>query len=240
MAAKRTTPVFGQQALVTSERTGNTVANLLRLAILEGRLAPGEVLQEVQLGQELGISRTPIREALIELRNEGLLETTPTRRIAVRSYTGDELRDIYDLRATLEGFAAKMAALRSNDALLRRLDESNARFHAIASDGSDEDVTSQLIVENMSFHDVIATAAGIARLQKMIEQVMTIPRRYRAYAAYVPEHREVVVRDHRAITEAIRQGDGDAAGRQMEDHVRWTGAVAVAAQAAYDADQAAL
>lgn len=221
--------MFGAQPIITSERAGNAVANLLRLAILEGRLQPGEVLQENTLAEELGISRTPVREAIIELRNEGLVESTATRRAVVRSYSADELRDIYSLRAALEGFAAQLAASRANETVIRRMDESNARFAEMIQRGG-EHIDADLITENLDFHDIVAEASEIPRLNKMINQVMVIPRRYRAYAAYTPERRTIVLKDHQEITDAIRNRDPVTARDLMEKHVLWTGNVAVDAQ----------
>jgi GntR family transcriptional repressor for pyruvate dehydrogenase complex len=77
---------------------------------------------------------------------------------------------------------------------------------------------------------VIAEAAGMPRLQKMIDQVMVIPKRYRAYAAYVPKHRRTVLEHHRGIAEAVRRREPAAAGSLMGEHVRWTGDIAVEAQ----------
>jgi DNA-binding GntR family transcriptional regulator len=214
--------------ILGSERAGNLIAHEIRRAILEGRLAPGDVLREEQLARELGTSRTPVREALIELRNEGLVEARATQRAVVRAYNASELHDIYGLRAALEAYAACLAAERATPATNRELAASVDRFHELAQRGGD--IVNELVAENLVFHGVIAEATGVPRLQKMIDQVMVIPKRYRAYAAYTPEHRGTVENDHRAIADAIRRRDADAAGRLMEQHVRWTGEIAVAAQ----------
>jgi DNA-binding GntR family transcriptional regulator len=219
-------PTFGGP-IVPAERTGNLIAHEIRRAILEGRVEPGDVLREEQLARELGTSRTPVREALIELRNEGLVEATTTRRAVVRAYTAEELLDIYELRAALEAHAAATAAERAGPEAVRELEASIERFHELAAE---EDAIAELVAENLVFHGVIADATGVVRLRKMIDQVMVIPKRYRAYAAYVPEHRGTVERDHRAIAEAIARRDRDEAGALMGAHVRWTGLTAVDAQ----------
>jgi DNA-binding GntR family transcriptional regulator len=221
-------PTFGGPILAT-ERAGNLIAHEIRLAILEGRLEPGDVLREEQLARELGTSRTPVREALIELRNEGLVESQATRRAVVRAYNAAELHDIYTLRAALEAHAARLAAERGTEETSRELAASNDRFHELAERAAADELA-ELVSENLVFHGVIAEATGVPRLQKMIDQVMVIPKRYRAYAAYVPEHRRTVEEDHRRIAEAIGRRDAEAAGRLMDAHVRWTGEIAVAAQ----------
>jgi DNA-binding GntR family transcriptional regulator len=218
-------PIFGR--IAPSERAGNLIAHELRRAILEGRIEPGDVLREEQLARELGTSRTPVREALIELRNEGLVESRATRRAVVRAYTAAELNDIYGLRAALEAHAARLAAERATEVTIRQLDESIDRFHELAE--RESDIVTALVEENLTFHAVIADAADLPRLKKMIDQVMIIPKRYRAYAAYVPEQRGTVELHHRQVADAIRRGDGDAAATLMDVHVRWTGEVAAAA-----------
>jgi DNA-binding GntR family transcriptional regulator len=220
-------PIF-DQPILAAERAGNLIAHEIRRAIIEGRIEPGEVLREEQLARELGTSRTPVREALIELRNEGLVEAQQTRRAVVRAYTAEELHDIYGLRAALEAHAGRLAAERATPATVAELAASIERFHELAA-APPEDVNG-LVTENLVFHGVIADATGVPRLKKMIDQVMVIPKRYRAYAAYVPEHRATVERDHAAIAAAIRDRDGIAAARLMDEHVRWTGRIAVAAQ----------
>lgn len=215
------------QSIAATERAGNMIAHEIRRAILEGRIEPGDVLREEQLARELGTSRTPVREALIELRNDGLVEARATQRAVVRAYTADELHDIYALRAALEAHAASLAAYRATSAQHDELEASNERFHELTRQKGD--IVNDLVAENLVFHGIISDATGVPRLRKMIDQVMVIPRRYRAYAAYAPEHRGTVENDHRAIAAAIRSGDTSGAGDVMGQHVLWTGEVAVGA-----------
>lgn len=219
-------PIFGRP-IVPSERAGNLIAVEIRRAIVEGRIEPGDVLREEQLAKELGTSRTPVREALIELRNEGMVEARATRRAVVRAYTAEELHDIYGLRAALEAYSARLAATRAGPAMVRELDASIERFHELA--GHEGDLINDLVSENLVFHALISDATVVPHLKRMIDQVMVIPRRYRAYAAYVPEHRGTVEEHHRWIADAIRARDADRAAATMEQHVRWTGDIAVAA-----------
>src|ERR1700674_2295186 len=83
---------------------------LIREAIIDGRLNPGERLKEEELARELGISRTPVREALLILQAEGLVDGAPNRRALVRSHDADDLEALYQFRALLEGYAARRAA----------------------------------------------------------------------------------------------------------------------------------
>ena len=229
MSIRGDRPFLGEQPALSTERTSGVIVRLIRDAIVQGRLQPGETLVEVELAREHGTSRPPVREALIQLRQEGLVEGGANRPAAVRSYTAAELHDIYGIRAALEGFAASRAAIRGGAPLARELDASNDRFHALAV--QEGDVVDALVRENLTFHGLIAEGAGIPRLGEMIDQVMAIPRRYRAYAAYTVEARVTVEADHRAITEAIRDENETAAQNLITEHVLWTGRVAVGAQA---------
>ena len=183
-------------------------------------------MREEQLAKELGTSRTPVREALIELRNEGMVEARATRRAVVRAYTAEELHDIYGLRAALEAYSARLAATRAGPAMVRELDASIERFHELA--GHEGDLINDLVSENLVFHALISDATVVPHL-KRIRPGDGDPRRYRAYAAYVPEHRGTVEEHHRWIADAIRARDADRAAATMEQHVRWTGDIAVAA-----------
>src|ERR687884_94343 len=101
---------------------------VIREAIVDGRLAPGARLKEEELARELGISRTPIREALLILQAEGLVDAAPNRGATVRAHTAQDLDDLYQLRALLEGFAARRAAARLTAEQLEELWASCDRF----------------------------------------------------------------------------------------------------------------
>src|SRR4029077_11389899 len=101
---------------------------LIREAILDGRLPPGHRLKEEELARELGISRTPVREALLVLQTEGLIDAAPNRGAVVRSHDSDDLEDLYQLRALLEGYVARRAAAHITQAAVEGLWASCERF----------------------------------------------------------------------------------------------------------------
>src|SRR3954447_1524258 len=113
------------------EKTSVSAAGVLREAIISGDLAPGQVLGEEQLGRQLGISRTPVREALVLLRSEGLVDTPPNRPAIVRNFDRDDLHEIYSIRAVLEGYAARLAAERLTDQDLATLERTCERYHEL-------------------------------------------------------------------------------------------------------------
>jgi DNA-binding GntR family transcriptional regulator len=190
-------------------------AELIRAAIVEGRLEPGQRLKEEELARELGISRTPVREALLVLQTEGLLEAAPNRGAAVRTFDADDLDDLYQLRAVLEGFAARRAAARITDEEVSELRESCERFDALrAADDVDD-----LVQENVRFHDVILGAARSERLAQLVRGVIQLPLVYRSYVWYSPEQKLISEHYHRQLTAALAAHDTERAESLMKEHV---------------------
>ena len=188
---------------------------LIRAAIIDGRLEPGRRLKEEELARELGISRTPVREARLVLQTEGLLESAPNRGATVRTYEAADLDDLYQLRALLEGFAARRAAARISPADLDRLRESCERFVALRA----EDDVTDLVRENLSFHNVILEAAGSERLVQMVRKVIELPLVYRSYVWYSPEQKLISEHYHRQLTAALTAHDAERAELVMKEHI---------------------
>ena len=211
--------LFTESERQVPEKTSVAIARAIRAAILDGRLAPGEFLRESQLAASLGTSRTPIREALIMLEREGLVQGSPNRGSTVRRYDRGDLEDLYNIRAALEGHSAREAASRIDHQAIEELRESCDRFKAIRS-ARRVDVAA-LADENMVFHDIILRAAGSERLARMVGEVTALPSIHKSYAAYTAEHRGIVEQAHREITSALRAGDANAAADLMHAHVIW-------------------
>jgi DNA-binding GntR family transcriptional regulator len=201
------------------EKTSVAIARAIRAAILDGRLAPGEPLRESQLAESLGTSRTPIREALILLEREGLVQGTPNKGSTVRMYDREELEDLYNIRAALEGHAAREAARRVDDEAILLLEDSCDRFRKLRR--SKNIRVPDLTNENMVFHDIILRAAGSGRLARMVAEVTALPSIQKAYMSYTDAHRKTVEEAHRAITAALKARDGEAAAELMQAHVLW-------------------
>jgi len=188
---------------------------LIRAAIVDGRLEPGRRLKEEELARELGISRTPIREALLMLQAEGLVDAVPNRGAVVRVHTPEDLDDLYQLRALLEGYAARRAAGRLTDEQLGTLQESCERF-----DGLDPDRDLREVVrENMLFHSTILAAAGSSRLESMVRRVIELPLVYKSYIWYSPDQQRISVHYHRQIVKALVARDAERAELVMKEHV---------------------
>jgi DNA-binding GntR family transcriptional regulator len=187
---------------------------VIRDAIAEGRLEPGERLKEEELAREFGISRTPIREALLMLQAEGLVAAAANRGASVRSYRADDLDDMYTLRALLEGHAAQRAAGTITPDQLQVLQESVERFVQLRLDDIGE-----LVKENAVFHDTILDAARSERLPGMVRQVILLPMQYKSWMWYSRKQLELSCHYHQKILEALEARDAERAGGLMKAHV---------------------
>jgi DNA-binding GntR family transcriptional regulator len=188
---------------------------LIREAILDGRLEPGSRLKEEDLARELGISRTPVREALLMLLAEGLVVATPNRGAMVRVHDAEDLDDLYQLRALLEGHATRRAATRISDEEVAQLRESCDRFEEL----NPEETLRELVRENLFFHNTILEVAGSARLAAMVRKVIELPLVYKSYIWYSPDQKRISVHYHRQIVNALAMRDAERAELVMKEHV---------------------
>ena len=173
-----------------------------------------ERLKEEELAREFGISRTPIREALLVLQAEGLVAAAANRGASVRSYRADDLNDMYLLRGLLEGHAAQRAAATITPDQLQVLRESVERFVQLRL----EDV-GELVKENAVFHDTILDAARSERLHAMVRQVVPLAMQYRSWMWYSQKQLELSCHYHRKILEALEAQDAQRAEGLMKAHV---------------------
>jgi DNA-binding GntR family transcriptional regulator len=188
---------------------------LIREAIIEGRLEPGRRLKEEELARELGISRTPVREALLMLQAEDLVVATPNRGATVRVHDAKDLHDQYELRALLEGFATRRAAERITKEEVELLSESCSRFAKLSRD----DDLRGVVRENLFFHNTILTLADSARLTALVRKVIELPLVYNSYRWYSGDQMQISVHYHRQIVTALADGDADRAELIMREHV---------------------
>lgn len=197
--------------------TEQTLAQLRR-AIMDGNLEPGARLQEVELAAQLGVSRTPIREALRTLSSEGLVEILPNRGARVARWSVEDLTETYELRILLEGRAAERAAGRMSPAELDRLAELCDQMDACAQRGGAHDLLT-LSDLNSRFHRSVIDAANSPRLATMLSSVVQVPLVMRTFARYTPDALARSMGHHRELTAAIRAGVPEWAGSVMRSHI---------------------
>lgn len=199
-----------------TRNASTAVTELIRQAIIDGRLPPGRRLKEEELARDLGISRTPVREALLMLNAEGLVDVAPNRGAAVRSHSAEDLDDLYQLRALLEGYSTRRAATRLSDEAIRGLRESCDRFERLLDTGSE---MAELVKENLFFHQTILEGAGSSRLVTMVRQVIELPLVYRSYVWYSPEQQRISGHYHEQISRALEARDAERAELVMKEHI---------------------
>jgi DNA-binding GntR family transcriptional regulator len=187
-------------------------ANELRDRILTGRLQPGTRLDLDEITQEFGISRTPVREALLELSYEGLVVVTPRSGITVIGLTPEDAVDNFAVLAALAGKAAEWATARITAPQLAELHEL-----ADAIDGSGD-----LVAANRRFHRALNRASGSPRLLTYLRQAARVVPE--SYFELFPEQERRARTEHAALLEAIGRGDGVAARTIAEAHVLDAGA----------------
>lgn len=197
-----------------------TAFERLRRLILEGEYGPDERLVEEQLAERLGVSRTPVRQALTMLESEGLVEISPNRGATVCSFGIEEVRDIYDLRAVLEGYAARRAAEKIKKQELRKLHSMSYDMENLAGRFPDhQEEIRQLVSINQEFHDAIVVASRNKRLEFLIRRTVEVPLMFKAFYWYTPHERTVSNHYHRQILHALEGGDGERAELVMREHV---------------------
>ena len=179
--------------------------------ILEGRLDGDSRLTEDFLSRQLGISKSPIREALNRLEAEGLIRIEPRRGAYLRAFSLQDINELYDLREALETHVARTAKL--SGGLVSNLKQSVKRMRKHLKDND----KARYIEEDMQFHAELAAATGNDRLSKTLENVQNqiwIFRRktYDLSSSSAPDH-------HEAIIEALEKGDRAAAEESMRDHI---------------------
>src|SRR4051812_7807062 len=181
------------------------VRDLLEEAILEGELKPGERLRAEALAQRFGTSRTPIREALLQLEAHGLVEVEPNRGAVVKTFDRDDLRDLYEVRALIEPRAAARAATRISP-------QNVARLEALC------EVEDQLIA-NEEFHRIILDAAESPRLTVAMRAATGIPRAFRTVFWHDERQKAESLMCHRRLVSAFQTRDTDLAEATMRMHI---------------------
>ncbi len=190
--------------------TGQHYARL-RADVLDGEFARDELLQESVLGTRYGVSRTPVREALVRLEQDGLLERVP-RGYRVRSGTPEDVLDIYDARTALEGVAAASAAERRSPLELARLESLHADV-----EGADPDEQRRL---NLLWHQALWAASRNATVTGLLERLTAQLRIYDGRRTESAPDLSASRSEHAAVLDAVRARDGEAARVAIAGHLQ--------------------
>ena len=195
------------------------IATQLRGAIVSGDLPAKTRLMEPELARRLGVSRTPLREAIRQLEAEGFLSTIPRMGTFVAEVTARDLEDVYAIRAVLEGLAARQAAEQTDETSAAALRSLLAELALKTADYREYHEAAG------RFHDAILAASGNQPLQAMYHTLTHQVARLRTLSLAVAQRPEITLREHRRIASAILRGRGPEAERVMRSHVE--GALAI-------------
>ena len=201
----------------------------LREMILAGELPGGARIAELAIVERLGVSRTPIRSALMRLEQEGLLEALPNGGYAVRTFSERDVADAIELRGTIEGLAARLAAERGVASVV--INEARACLDAVDAlleqPALDDAAFSRYVELNQRFHTLLSEMSGSTVLARELERVVNLPfaspSGFVVVQANTPKARDmlVVAQDqHRQVLEAIAQREGTRAEAIMREHSR--------------------
>jgi DNA-binding GntR family transcriptional regulator len=209
--------VSAASPIMPSPTSSLRVSEELREAILSGEFGPGERLRTVSLAKRFGSSRTPVREALVQLEGEGLVDIEPRRGALVRPFANADLVDLYEVRLLLEPAAAARAALRVNADQLERLGALVALSDARG--GGDAGAIDDQIAWNEQFHALVIEAAGSPRLAAALRATAGIPRSFRTAFWRDEAHRAFSQTCHRELVSALVERSVERSEAVMRMHI---------------------
>lgn len=193
----------------------DVVFNTLREAILKGELQPGERLMELQLASKLGVSRTPIREAIRMLEQEGLAVTMPRKGAEVARMTLKDMEDVLEVREALDELAARIACAKINDEQLENLKSIRDEFKKSLDSGD----VKKIAEEDVRFHDAIYEATDNAKLIALTNNIREQMYRYRVEYLKDQNNYPILIAEHDAIVNALEQRDKEMVTAEMHTHV---------------------
>lgn len=193
----------------------DVVFNTLRQAILKGELAPGERLMEIQLADRLGVSRTPIREAIRKLELEGLVLMIPRKGAEVAKISEKSLRDVLEVRRALEVLAVELACQRMTEEDIKKLESAQEGFKAAVDKGE-----AMAIAEtDEHYHDIIYNGTGNVRLIQLLNNLREQMYRYRLEYIKEADKRQILLIEHEHILKGLKERKMDEVKEAMREHI---------------------
>ena len=191
------------------------VFTTLRQAILKGELQPGERLMEIQLADKMGVSRTPIREAIRKLEKEGLVNMIPRKGAEVAGISEKMLKDVLEVRMTLEKLAFKLAMQHIKPADIERLEETERNFVKAVQEGDIVNMTAA----DEQFHFIIYDVAGNDKLKELLYNLKENMYRYRMEYLKDENYRKALAEEHANLIECFRRNDLAGGVDLTEQHI---------------------
>jgi DNA-binding GntR family transcriptional regulator len=203
-------PVIKRQTVTAS------VAEELRRRIVSGRYGGGDQIRQEAVAAELGVSRIPIREALVQLESEGLVVIHTHKGAMVASLTAEDAVDLFEARLVLESLVLKKAVEAATPADVERVRQSLAEYEKAVKDGAEPEVLSKL---NWAFHTAMCAAANRPRMVGMLQSLYTATDRYLRLQIDRPGAKLQALKDHRLLFAAYQGRKATVAGKLIKDHI---------------------
>ena len=191
------------------------VFNTLRSAILTGQFRPGDRLMEVPLANQLGVSRTPVREAIHKLEQEGLVTIVPRRGAEVAKITEKSLQDVLEVRRALDVLSVELACERITQEELESLKKACQLFEKATHSGN----TTAIAKADVAFHDIIVQSTGNQRLQQLVNNLAEQMYRYRFVYLRDDSQHVKLVEEHQEILDSILHRDKEKASEAARRHI---------------------
>ncbi|KNZ69215.1 GntR family transcriptional regulator [Thermincola ferriacetica] len=191
------------------------VFEALREAIINGTLEPGERLMEIQLAEEMGVSRTPVREAIRKLELEGFVVMVPRKGAYVAGLSMKDIADVFEIRTALESLAAGLAAERITEEELENLERLLVKIGECVQ-ANDLD---KLIEVDTEFHDVLFKATRNERLVQIISNLREQIQRFRTTSLASPGRMKYALEEHKKIVEAVSERNVELAQKLAAEHI---------------------
>ncbi len=192
-----------------------SVTDAIRQAIFQGDLLPGAQINQVQIAEQLGVSRGPVREALGQLEEEGLIRNVPYKGTFVTEISEEYIRELYDVRRLIETFAIRLACESATEADWAEI---NAVLNAMA-DASDSAGLTQVAELDVQFHLLIIRSARHSLLLQSWKSIEMGVRRFSMLRHRIYSNAEAVIDRHRQILAALEQGNADLAAERLGRHI---------------------
>ncbi|MHB1162720.1 MAG: GntR family transcriptional regulator [Chloroflexota bacterium] len=194
------------------------VADNLRQAILSGVLKPGQRILDAEIARQMGISRSPVREALRQLERDGLVRSTPNRGVSVRCLSHRDLAELYGIRSVLEGLAAVWACRRVSSHDLEHLQRLCEEMNCLVPFKSDEERLA-FLRKDVEFHEALVAASGSAHLAEALSTIRLQTQLIMATTSEFGHVSPQTAAEHEAVLEALLKRDAELAESRLRRHV---------------------
>ena len=199
------------------------IADSIKAAIIKGKFKPGEKISEGDLAESMGISRTPLREAFRKLENEGFIEIIPRKGAVVTGISPREVNDLYEIKSTLEGLAARLASANMKDKDIKKLEKINDEL----KDHIDRNDLEAFYRAHTKFHEVFVKLSENRRLIRMISNLNDHFKRFGIVSMTLPGQYESAIKQHEGIIRAFKSGDEKVVEEKVRTNVMTGGKVLV-------------